>query len=73
MVFMLGNDFVEVIAARKGRCSECGGRIMVGQPILRSWKNGKTKKIVCSEKCRLDFDARVWQAIADKNEKRRMK
>jgi hypothetical protein len=46
---------------------------MSGQPILQSIKNGKVKKVVCSEKCRLDFDARIWQEIAARNEKRRKK
>lgn len=72
---MLGNDFTPAFATRKGRCSECGMRIMAGQPILhsRSKKDGKVRKTVCSEKCRLDFDARIWQEIADRNEKRRRK
>jgi len=43
-VSLLGNDFIPKFATRKSRCSECGGRIMNGQPILQSIKGGKVKK-----------------------------
>jgi len=39
--------------------------------MLASVKKGKVKKAVCSEECRQEFDARVWQEFADLNEKRR--
>jgi len=53
------------------RCSECGVGIPAGGDMLASVKKGKVKKAVCSEECRQEFDARVWQEFADLNEKRR--
>jgi hypothetical protein len=57
-------SFVSEISKRKRKCSECGERIMLGQPFLISRRNGVVKKVLCSEKCRQDFDARYWDARA---------
>jgi len=70
---LLGSDFVEMTSVVRRRCSECGQAISVGGAMLASIRGGKVKKVVCSEACRQDFDARVWQEIADLNEKRRGK
>jgi hypothetical protein len=70
---MLGSDFTKMTSVIRRLCSECGHVIPVGGDMLASVKGGKIKKAVCSEECRLEFDARVWQEIADINEKRRAK
>ena len=57
-------SFVWEIAKRKRECSECRERIMLGQPFLISRRNGVVKKILCSDKCREEFDARYWDAQA---------
>jgi hypothetical protein len=68
---MIGNDFVKVWNSVKRKCGECGNTIPKGEYMLASYKDGKCKKIVCSEECRLEFDAWVWQFIASKNAARR--
>ena len=69
---MLGSDFTKMTSVVRRRCSECGKGIPAGGDMLASVKKGKVKKVVCSEECRLEFDARVWwQEFDDLNEKRR--
>jgi hypothetical protein len=68
---LIGNDFITTTYLGKVRCSECGKVITAGQPVLVSQKNGKVRKRICGEECRLNFDARVWQQIARKNSIRR--
>ena len=72
---MIGSDFTKMTSAVRRRCSECGREIPVGGDMLASVKNGKVKKVVCSEACRYDltFSESVKQEFADKNEKRRNK
>ena len=61
----IGSDFVlECSRPRKVWCSECGKPITQGVPALISVRGGKVQKRVCSEECRLDFDARFWQGVA---------
>lgn len=66
---VLGASFVKQPAPRKVKCSECGHPIAEGQETLVSVYDGKVRKRVCSEDCRLKFDARIWQTIAKKNAK----
>ena len=68
---VLGSDFTKMTSVVRRRCSECGKDIPAGGDMLASVKKGKVKKVVCSEECRLEFDARVWQEFADLNEKKR--
>jgi len=68
---MIGSDFKPKTYDHKIHCSECGGAIFAGDVALVSEKNGKVFKIVCSEDCRLEFDARFWAEAAKKNSKRR--
>ena len=67
----IGNDFVPYSIAHVRRCGECGYKMQVGYRALASIREGKVKKIVCSEECRVDFDARFWQHVAFKNRKQR--
>jgi hypothetical protein len=67
---MLGSDFVPTVL-KHGRYCDCGRKMNVGESYLASIKYGKIQKWVCSEDCRLEFDARVWAGIARKNSLRR--
>lgn len=62
---MLGNDFVPRISPNQTRCSECRKIISKGDEELVSIKKGKIRKRICSEACRLTFDDRIWQEIAN--------
>lgn len=68
---MIGNDFKPKTYEKKVYCSECDGAIFPGDIALVSEKDGKVRKIVCSENCRQEFDARFWAEAAKKNSKRR--
>ena len=68
---LIGSDFVRVQCSEAKHCSECGGRIPAGEFALVSARGGKTRKIVCSEDCRLNFDERIWKQFARKNAARR--
>jgi hypothetical protein len=69
---MIGNDFVPYLIKYARACGECDCKMPKGFTAMASIKDGKVKKIVCSETCRQEFDYRVWQAIAVKNARRRM-
>lgn len=64
---MIGSDFVweETPAGSRRQCSECGTR---HRKMLVSRRNGRVKKVVCSEECRVDFDDAYWQHRADQRE-----
>ncbi len=66
---LIGSDFVRVISDRVRHCSQlnCGKRIKKGDTCLMSIRDGKVKKIVCSEDCRQDFDAEFWEGAAQRN------
>ena len=66
---MIGSDFIGEPSPRSCRCSECGGKISMGDLRLVSRRGGVVKKIICSEDCRLTFDDRIWQEFADKQRK----
>ena len=68
---LIGSDFVRVQCSQAKHCSECGARIPAGEYALVSARGGKTRKIVCSEDCRLNFDERIWEQFARKNAGRR--
>lgn len=70
---MIGSDFEPKVYAKKVRCSECHAVIPIGSEALVSEKNGKVKKIVCSEDCRQEFDANFWAAAARANNRKRRK
>lgn len=56
--------------SRTKRCSECGEGIPANTECLVSRdRQGKNKKIVCSDECRRCFDDRFWQELADKRER----
>lgn len=64
---MIGSDFNIEQFSRAKRCSECLKKISVNTKCLVSRdRNGKNKKIVCSENCRLEFDDRYWQHRVDR-------
>ena len=63
---MIGNDFVLKAVKFTTHCSECGKKIPANTPALVSIKKGKVRKRVCSEECRLTFDAWFWADVADK-------
>lgn len=65
MFRLIGNNFTIQISNGKVRCSECGERVPKGLECLVSIQDGRVKKRVCSESCRLDFDDRYWQDRAD--------
>lgn len=62
---LIGSNFTTQISNGRLKCSECGERIERGQDCLVSIQNGRVKKRVCSDSCRLDFDDRYWQDRAD--------
>jgi hypothetical protein len=68
---LIGNDFTLMTSTVRRRCSECGAGIPAGSDMLASVKYGKVRKVVCSENCRLEFDARVWQEFAERNQRNR--
>lgn len=70
-VKMIGSDFVTQVCKARFRCGECPHIVLPGDTYLASIKDGKMRKRVCSENCRLEFDARVWEQIAQKNIVRR--
>jgi uncharacterized Fe-S center protein len=67
---LIGSDFVWVVQKRCTRCSECHNTIRAGAKALESIRDGKCKKRVCSETCRLDFDANFWLNAALRNHRR---
>ena len=67
---LIGSDFVWVVQKRCTRCSECHNTIRAGEKALESIRDGKCKKRVCSETCRLDFDANFWLNAALRNHRR---
>ncbi len=62
---LIGSSFTTQISKGNVKCSECGEWIPKGQECLVSIQNGRVKKRVCSESCRLDFDDRYWQDKAN--------
>ena len=46
-------------------CGECRKRIKPGEEALVSMRYGKVQKVVCSEKCRQDFDWAFWEERAN--------
>lgn len=68
----IGSDFVkEPSRPRMVRCSECNSLTGCYATALVSIKGGKVVKRVCSEDCRLEFDARFWAHAARLNAGRR--
>ena len=63
---LIGSDFVWVVQKRSTRCSECHDTIRTGAKALASIRDGKCKKRVCSETCRLDFDTNIWLNAANR-------
>lgn len=61
----IGSDFITRVAMKAAKCSECGRQIPAGTRELVSIRKGKVQKRVCSEDCRLEFDARFWEQRAD--------
>ena len=61
-------SFHEEIALVSGVCSECHERIGKGAIRLVARRNGRVQKVVCGEKCRDDFEARIWDEIAERHE-----
>lgn len=68
---LIGSDFVPHTIKYVKHCGECGYKMQVGYRALASIRDGKVKKIVCSEECRLEFDANFWAAAAARNSKKR--
>ena len=63
--------FTEKVYSREEYCSECACRFPKGHTWLVDIRGGAVKKRICSEECRETFDTRVWEEIAEINEKRR--
>lgn len=68
---MIGSDFQPQVATKRCTCSECGKRIEVGETCFVSIKGDRVKKRVCSQDCAQEFDARIWDAFAQENDKKR--
>ena len=53
---------------RRRRCSECRKWIFADNDMLASRRrpSGSLIKVVCSEDCRLEFEDRLFQALADR-------
>lgn len=60
---MIGTDFKPIVLTSSRRCSECGKRLRCGETMLASIRNGRTRKLVCSENCRESFDLKFWEQI----------
>lgn len=56
----IGSDFLLKSVKFTTRCSECHKKIPANTPALVSIRHGKVQKRVCSEECRLIFDAWFW-------------
>jgi uncharacterized Fe-S center protein len=67
---LIGSDFVPVIQERTSYCSQCNEVIPKGATALEAIRDGKCKKRVCSETCRLDFDDAFWRTAAHKRKMR---
>lgn len=68
---LIGSDFVPQTVKYVCNCSECGKTLSPGDTALVSIKKGKVRKRICSEECRLEFDARFWQAAALKRKRKK--
>jgi hypothetical protein len=69
---MLGNDFITRPAPYRHVCSECGHITNPGEDYQVSIKGGKVRKTLCmNEDCRMEFDNRIWQQLAQDNARRR--
>jgi len=64
---LIGSDFQPKPYAYTVRCSECGKKIAASIAVLVSIKDGKVKKRVCGEDCRLTFDDHFWRGVARRN------
>lgn len=62
----IGNDFTEWTQTKTSRCSECNKIMPIGSKVMASIRNGRVQKKVCSDNCRLEFDARFWDEVASK-------
>jgi ribosomal protein L24E len=50
-------------------CTECMKQIRPGEKGFVAFKGHAIAALVCSEKCRIDFDDRYWQERADERER----
>ncbi len=58
--------FKREISGRSRKCSECGKRIAAGDNYLTSrWPSESLIKAVCSEDCRLEFEAELFLRLAE--------
>jgi hypothetical protein len=62
---MIGNDFIEWTQLKTSRCSECNKVMLAGTKALASIRKGRVQKKICSEECRLVFDDKFWQSVAE--------
>ena len=62
-------NFVEEMAVYSCNCSECLNKISKGSTRLVSRRNGRVMKVVCSEECRQDFEARFLDEVANNHER----
>ena len=54
---------------RRRRCSECRKWIFAGNDMLASRRpSGSLIKAVCSEDCRLEFEAEFFETLAERRE-----
>lgn len=60
----IGSDFNPQVCKVNVRCSECNRWIGAGATALVSVRKGRVQKRVCGEECRLEFDARYWDEVA---------
>ena len=72
-MYILGSrrSFTEKKSPKARECGECHQRYPAGHIWLVSIRKGKVMKRVCSEACRLEFDDRFWQDVADQRDMRR--
>ena len=65
--------FKREVSTRNRKCSECYKKLPEGTEILasRSPKSRALLKAVCSEDCRLEFEAHLFEMLAEDREKRK--
>lgn len=58
------SDFAPETLWRNWTCGECWRFYERGKIVLVSRRNGRVRKIVCSEACREEFEQRFWEGKA---------
>ncbi|MHA2046558.1 MAG: hypothetical protein ACW99G_17360 [Candidatus Thorarchaeota archaeon] len=66
---MIGSNFKWESNDKNRMCSECS-RVGLAQMLVSRDSYDRVRKVVCSEDCRQEFDARYWQGVVDEKKYR---